>query len=94
MTSISFNLSGKIDPILADALRAIHQEASLLGIRFFVVGATARDLLLSHCHAIRSARMTADLDIGVEVADWEQFRQLPEALVATGWFVRTNAPIA
>lgn len=34
MTSISFNLSGKIDPILADALRAIHQEASLLGIRF------------------------------------------------------------
>lgn len=92
MTSISFNLSGMIDPILVDALRVIHQEASSLGIRFFVVGATARDLLLSHCHAIRSARMTADLDIGVEVADWEEFRQLSEALVATGRFVRTNAP--
>jgi predicted nucleotidyltransferase len=90
MTSISFNLSGKIDPILVDALRVIHQEASLLGIRFFVVGATARDLLLSHCHAIRSARMTADLDIGVEVADWEQFRQLSEALVATGRFFHTK----
>ena len=83
MTSISFNLSGKIDPILADALRAIHQEASLLGIRFFVVGATARDLLLSHCHAIRSARMTADLDIGVEVADWEQFRRSKVARAGT-----------
>lgn len=92
MTSISFNLSGKIDPILVDALRVIHQEASSLGIRFFVVGATARDLLLSHCHAIRSARLTADLDIGVEVVDWEQFHQLSEALVGTGRFVRTNAP--
>lgn len=92
MTSISFNLSGKIDSTLVDALRVIHQEASSLGIRFFVVGATARDLLLSHCHAVRSARMTADLDIGVEVADWEEFRQLSEALVATGRFVRTNEP--
>ena len=92
MTSISFNLSGKIDPPLVDALRLIHQQASSLGILFFVVGATARDLLLTHCHAIRTTRMTADLDIGVEVANWDEFRRLTAALVASGRFVPTNEP--
>ena len=86
MTNISYNLSGRIDPVLVDVLRVIHDEASLLGMLFFVVGATARDILLNHCHAIRSYRATRDLDIGVEVAGWDEFRSLADALVATEKF--------
>lgn len=92
MTNISYNLSGKIDPILVSILRIIQQETSARGMLFFVVGATARNILLNHCHAIWSHRATRDLDIGVEVAGWEEFQQLTEALVATGRFEATREP--
>jgi predicted nucleotidyltransferase len=90
MTNISYNLSGRIDPILVEVLRVIHDEASIRGMLFFVVGATARDILLNHCHAIINNRMTHDLDIGVEVAGWNEFRSLVDALIATGRFTPTR----
>lgn len=92
MTDISYNLSGRIDPVLVDVLRLVHQEAASRGMLFFVVGATARDIVLNHCHAIRSYRQTRDLDIGVEVAGWNEFQQLFEALIATGRFSADREP--
>jgi predicted nucleotidyltransferase len=92
MINISYNLSGRIDPVLVDILRIIHQQATFRNMLFFVIGATARDILLNHCHAIRSYRQTRDLDIGVEVAGWEEFQQLSEALIATGRFTETREP--
>ena len=90
MTNISFNLSEKIDLVILDILEVIHQEASALGILFFVVGATARDIVLNHCHTIKTDRATRDLDIGVEVDSWDEFQQLSKALVATGRFEATR----
>ena len=92
MTNISFNLSEKIDYFVVEVLQVIHREASALGILFFVVGATARDIVLTHCHTIKTNRATRDLDIGVEVAGWDEFQQLSRALVATGRFEETKAP--
>jgi predicted nucleotidyltransferase len=63
-----------------------------LRIRFFVVGAMARDILLESCYGIRPARGTRDLDIGVEVAGWEEFQRLSDGLVATGRFTATREP--
>ena len=68
MTNISYNLSGKIDPVLVNILRLIHQETSSRGMLFFVVGATARDLLLNHCHDIWGQRATRDLFISYPMA--------------------------
>jgi predicted nucleotidyltransferase len=90
MTNISYNLSGRIDPFLVEVLRIINDEASSRGMLFFVIGATARDILLNHCHAIRSYRATRDLDIGVDVASWDEFRLLADALVGTGKFTPTR----
>jgi hypothetical protein len=52
MTNISFNLSGKLDPPFLEVLRIVNQVAAALGIRFFVVGAMARDIVLEYCHGI------------------------------------------
>jgi predicted nucleotidyltransferase len=92
MTSISFNLSGKLDPSLVEVLRAVNHVATSLGIPFFVVGAMARAIVLESCYAIQPARRTLDLDIGVEVDGWEEFRRLTSELVATGKFVATREP--
>lgn len=91
MSNILFDLSGKInDPAHIDALYAIKKEADSLNIPFFVVGASARDYILAHCYNMKSLRMTTDIDLGVEVADWEQFRKLTEGLLATGRFTTTR----
>jgi predicted nucleotidyltransferase len=92
MTSISFNLSGKLDPLLTRTLCEVKLEADSLGIPFFVIGATARDIVFEHCHAIRSPRATRDLDIAIEVAGWNEFEELTAALIATGRFSATSQP--
>lgn len=80
MSSISFDLSGKIDQETLAALSALKKITDSLNIPFFIVGATARDFLLKHCFGINPPRMTRDIDLAVEVADWEQFGKLTDAL--------------
>lgn len=92
MTSILYNFSGKINPILVSILRIIQQETAARGMLYFVVGATARDLLLHHGHGLPIRRGTLDLDIAVEVAGWEEFQQLKDALIATERFTPTSQP--
>ena len=84
MTTISHNLTGKIDEKTVAILSEVDTIARDLKLAFFIVGATARDILLQHAHGIRTTRATLDVDIGVFVSDWEQFRTLKEALVNTG----------
>ncbi|HLA01033.1 MAG TPA: nucleotidyl transferase AbiEii/AbiGii toxin family protein [Thermodesulfovibrionales bacterium] len=86
MSSILFNLSGKIDQHTVEALSIVKKVADSMNIPFFVVGASARDYILKHCYGIEPPRMTRDIDLGVEVASWEQFNQLKESLIATGKF--------
>jgi predicted nucleotidyltransferase len=85
-----FDLSKKIDELLIEALREIKKTADTLGISFFVVGATARDIILKHCYEIEPPRMTRDIDLGVEVESWELFNRLINSLVSTGKFAPTN----
>jgi len=89
MTSILFNLSGKIEKPIVDALYLLKRIADSFGIPFFVVGAFSRDLILKHGYDIEPRRKTGDIDLGVEVADWEQFEKLKESLIATGQFCLT-----
>ena len=89
MNNILFNLSGKIERPFVDALYTLKKVADSLNIPFFVVGASARDIILKHCYGIEPPRKTGDIDLGVEVASWEQFRELTESLIATGRFFAT-----
>lgn len=87
MDNISFNLSGKIDKPIIEALSVLKTVADSLGVTFFVVGASARDIVLQHGYGIDVPRMTRDIDLGVEVADWEQFKKLEDSLISTGKFL-------
>jgi predicted nucleotidyltransferase len=74
MTTMFFDLSEKIDKIIIEALRVVTKAADTLGISFFVVGATARDIILKHCYGIEPPRMTRDIDLGVEVGNSVYYR--------------------
>jgi predicted nucleotidyltransferase len=89
MTSILFNLSGKIEKPIVDALYFLKRIADSFGIPFFVIGAFSRDLILKHGYGIEPRRKTGDIDVGVEIANWEQFEKLKESLIATSQFSLT-----
>lgn len=61
-------------------IRALDHAAMQLHIPYFVIGATARDILIEHVHGLETTRATRDIDFAVSVASWEGFTQLKEQL--------------
>jgi len=68
------------------AVLARSVELAAGGAPWLVAGALARDLLLSHAHGIRIARLTRDVDIAVAVPSWEAFETIRTALIESGRF--------
>jgi predicted nucleotidyltransferase len=84
------DLSGKIDPLSLALFETLSEAAGSLGIPFFVVGATARDLIFELGYGLPSRRATNDKDFGVRVASWGEFEKLKELLLTNGLFKRTK----
>ena len=63
-----------------------------MGISYFVIGATARDILMEHVYGLETARATRDIDFAVAVASWEEFARLKTQLIATGAFLTAEHP--
>lgn len=85
MTASSLDLSDRRElRLLADLVTAIRRAKP--DARFMLVGAMARDLLLSFAHGIESRRATEDLDFAFAVADWHAYETLRDALIAGGVF--------
>ena len=90
MTGFLLDLSGKIDGKTIAALFEIDKIAGALNTPYFIVGATARDILLQYAHNIHTTRATLDIDIGVFVADWKQFQDLRQTLLRSKKFGSTR----
>lgn len=92
MNNISIDISGRIEVGRVSVLRGIEEVAEELDIHFFVVGAFARDVIFEHIHRIPAPRVTEDIDIGVEVASWEEFQHLIGTLIERGLLTTTKSP--
>lgn len=88
--TISLNVYGKIDSLIATTIQSIHDVAFGLGIPFFIVGATARDIILRHGYGIEPMRATRDIDFAANVETWNEFEQLKQHLVDTQKFEFTR----
>jgi predicted nucleotidyltransferase len=80
------DLSGKIDDFRLSLFETIAKVAESLNVPFFVIGATARDIILSECYGIEVGRATKDIDLAVQVPDWPGYEQLKDGLIRTGKF--------
>ena len=90
MTTTSLDLSGKIDKVVVSALGRIHQISSSMEIPFFIVGATARDILLEFQYGLGSKRATLDIDIAVFIENWDHFYHLKDELIGAIDFTPTR----
>ena len=90
MKNILLDLSGKISETSVSILREIEKVSTRLDIPFFVVGATARDIILEHQFDIKTQRATLDIDIGVFISGWDQFETLKNALIRSAKFISSK----
>lgn len=90
MINTSFDISGKIDSEIADALARVKAASDSLSVPFFIIGALARDILLKLRYGLQPHRATLDLDLGVSVSTWEHFSQLKNELIENQRFEGTN----
>ena len=70
----------------AAMLREVVAASAVTNIAWFVGGASARDILLTHVHDIQAIRATADVDIGISIQSWTGHDALRRALLASGSF--------
>lgn len=75
-----------VDPLTIAASRAIDRAARELDLPYFLAGAMARDIVLTHVHGIETGLATVDVDFGVAVAGWEEFNRIKSMLLETGPF--------
>lgn len=89
MTAILLNISGKIDPALANLCAMVAECATKLQIPYLVVGASARDMVLHYGYGTKIQRATADIDFALQVPSWNAFTTLRKELIVNG-FSETN----
>lgn len=75
-----------LDTAAQEVLCAVTVEAASAGIECMIVGATARDILLTHVFGIPPRNATYDVDFAVAVENWDQFEQLKSRLFARKGF--------
>ncbi|CAE6711854.1 hypothetical protein R69746_01155 [Paraburkholderia aspalathi] len=78
--------SRPLPALVVELLRHVAETANAANVEWFVGGATARDIMLTHVHGIEATRATADVDIGVSVESWTGHAALKAALIAGGAF--------
>jgi predicted nucleotidyltransferase len=69
-------------------MRTVDAVMKALNLPYFIVGATARDILLTHVFGLATGLATRDLDIGIAVRDWDEFEEVIAKLVEVADFVR------
>lgn len=72
--------------IAVEMLRHVAATAQASGVEWFVGGASARDIVLTHVHGIEATRATADIDIGVSVESWTGHAELKASLIEDSAF--------
>ena len=68
--------------LLFGTLQALHNCVSKLGLDLYIVGATARDIMMKMLDESPSKRETRDLDVAIALSDWSQFDNLSKELLA------------
>lgn len=79
---MDYNISSeKLEhPLLKKLLDELIPVFQKLEIKFFIIGATARDIIME-LHGEKSGRRTQDIDIAIVVDKWEEFKTIENEII-------------
>lgn len=88
---MDYNISSeKLEhPLLKGLLDELIPVFQKLEIKFFVIGATARDIIME-LHGEKSGRRTQDIDIAIAVDKWEEFSTIEKEIIQLSNFQKDN----
>ena len=72
------------NPLLIELLSVVNECFKEVGQDFFVIGATARDILIRQLVGISSGRKTRDLDLAIAIPNWKAFDDITQTLLSHG----------
>ena len=78
------------NPLLVELLKKLTDSFNRMGREFYVIGATARDIIIRQLICTTSGRKTKDLDIAIAIPDWSVFENVKECLIADGFKKSTH----
>lgn len=78
------------NPLLMELLRKLTDSFNKMDREFYVIGATARDIIMQQLLDTESRRRTKDLDIAIAIPDWGTFEQVKQNLIADGFVKSTD----
>lgn len=89
---MSYNISSENlnNPLLKDLLKELNGFFGGINVDYYVIGATARDIILSNLHDLVPDRKTDDLDIAIAISDWNQFQSIEENLPKIEGFAKSK----
>ena len=89
---MSYNISSENlnNPLLKDLLKELSEFFDAINVNFYVIGATARDIILSNLHDLTPERKTDDLDIAIAISDWNQFQSVEKNLSEKEGFTKSK----
>ena len=73
------------NPLLVELLKKLTDSFNRMGCEFYVIGATAWDIIIRQLIGTTSGRRTKDLDIAIAIPDWSVFDEIKDVLVADGF---------
>jgi len=79
------NNGGFDNHALLKTLKAIYDSYEAIGAEVYVVGAAARDIILSLLQIPNAPRRTMDLDVAVMLENWDEYEHLSSILRANGF---------
>ena len=85
ISSESFN-----NPLLTELLEKLTNYFTSIDSDFFIIGATARDIILSNIHNQQPGRKTEDLDIAIAITDWNKFDEISKGIESIEGFHKSN----
>jgi len=90
---MGYNLSSErlSHPILVPILKALNEVFEQTNIKFFIIGATARDIMMEIHGESSSRRLTYDLDIAIAIEDWSHYKLVEETLINRPDFTKDTA---
>lgn len=79
---MSYNISSESlnNPLLFELLEKLTAFFNSINSEFYIIGATARDIIISGIHNQEVRRKTADLDIAIAIPDWSRFQEISDAI--------------
>lgn len=82
-----------LDPVRISVIREVQKAARELNFEVFMIGATARIILLEHVFGLSAGRTSNDIDFALAIENWDMYEKIKTYLINECGFTQSKDKI-